>query len=100
MEGPEWDTPTHRKVQTGGGAEATALRSRGLEGGHRQGFQRLWATSEDGDLLQIPGTGDLGGRQRLAGGGNKLVLGEDGMEEDDVNPHQGGGVAADIRLLF
>ena len=63
MEIPEWDSPTHSTVQPVRRAEATAISSGGGEGGHRQGFQRLWAPPGDGDLLQIPETGDIGGRQ-------------------------------------
>ena len=70
------------------------------EGGHRQGFQRIWAPPGDGELLQIPGTGDIGGRQQLAGGGKELVPGKGFLAEDDANPHQGGGGAAVVRLIF
>ena len=99
-EGPEWDAPMHRTVQLGRGAEATAISSEGGQGGHRQGFQRLWATPGDGELLHIPGTGDIGGRQILTGGGKELVPGKGGLEEDDTNPHQGGGGAVGVQLLF
>ena len=54
----------------------------------------------DGDLLQIPETGDLIGRLKLADGGKELVPGKVGMEEDDANPQQGGGSAAGVWLLF
>ena len=74
MDGPEWDTQTHRKLQTGWGIETMYISGGGGEGGHRQGFQRLWVTDGDGDLLQITGMGDTGGRRRLAGGGKELVL--------------------------
>ena len=53
-------SPTHRTVQTGRGEEATVITSRGGEGGQRQGFQRQWAPPGDSELLQIPGTDDLG----------------------------------------
>ena len=66
----------------------------GGEGGHRQGFQRLWTPPGYGDLLQIPGTGDIGGRQRLTGGGKELFPRKGGLEEDDVNHQQGWGGAA------
>ena len=72
-EGPEWDEQAHNTVQTGSRVEETEISGRGGEVGHHQGFQRLWAPPGDGDLLQIPGMGDLSGRQRLAGGGEKLV---------------------------
>ena len=55
MEGPEWYAPVHGIMHSRTGAEETAF-SGGLgEGGHRQGFQRLWAPPGDGDFLQIPG---------------------------------------------
>ena len=76
VEGPDWDAQTHCTVQPGSIAEETAIGSGGGEGGHRQGFQRLWAPPGDGDLLQITGTVDLGRVQRLAGGGEKLVPGK------------------------
>ena len=52
----------HGILQPGGGSEETASSGGGGEVGHRQGFQRLWAPPGDGDLLQIPRTGDIGGR--------------------------------------
>ena len=66
----------------------------GVEGGHRQGFQRLWAPPGDDDILQINGMGDLSGRRRLAGGGKEIFPGKGGLEEDDTNLHQRGGGAA------
>ena len=57
-----------------------AIIGRGGEGGHHQGFQRLWSPTGDGDLLQITGTVDLGRVQRLAGGGEKLVPGKESLE--------------------
>ena len=69
VEGPEWDSQAHITVHSGSGAEYMAISGRGGEGGHRQGFQRLRGPPGDGDLLQIPGTGDLGSRRGLAGGG-------------------------------
>ena len=62
MEVPEWDSYTHSTVQPGRGTETTAISGGGGEGGHRQGFQLLWARPGDGGLLQIPGKGDIGGR--------------------------------------
>ena len=100
MEGPKWDALAHITVQTGSKAEAKTIISRGGEGGHLQGFQCLWAPPGDGELLQIPGTGDLGGRRRLAGSGKELVPGEGGMEEDDANPQKGGGRSMGVRIIF
>ena len=80
MKVPEWDTQAHVTVHSGSGAEDTDIHSRGGEGGHRQGFQRLWAPPQDGDLLQIPGADDLGGGQQLNGGGEELVPGKEGLE--------------------
>ena len=91
MEVTEWDAPVNSAVQKRSREEATALDRGGGEEGHRQGIQRLWAPPGYGDLLPIPGTGDLRGGQQLAGGSQELVLGEGGVEEDDENPHQGGG---------
>ena len=64
MEGPEWDVHAHGKVHPGSGVEDTAISSGVVEEGHRQGFQCLWAPPGDGELLQTPGAGDLGGRQK------------------------------------
>ena len=36
----------------------------------------------------------------MAGGGEELVLGKDGLEEDVTHPHQGGGGAAGVRIIF
>ena len=69
MEGPEWYALTHSTVRTGRGAEVTAISIGGREGGHYQGFQRLWAPPGDFYLLPIPGVGDLGNRRRMVGGG-------------------------------
>ena len=66
----------HGKVHSGNGAEETAISGGGGEGVHRQGFQHLWEPLGYGDLLQIPGAGDLGNRRRLAGGGKELGPGE------------------------
>ena len=79
MEGPEWDTQVHGTVHPGSGAEETAISGGGGEGGHCQGFQRLWAPPGDGDLLQIPGADYLGGVRRLAGGGEELGPGKEGL---------------------
>ena len=54
----------------------------------------------DGDLLQIPRAGDLGDIQRLAGGGEELGLGKDGVEEDIIHTHQVGSDASVVRILF
>ena len=80
MEGPEWDAQTYITEKTGSGAEAAAISSGGVEGGHYQGFQRLWVTPGDGGLLQIPGTGDLSDRWKLDGSGKEILPGEGGME--------------------
>ena len=50
--GPEWDAPAHGTMHSGIGAEETKFSDGGGEGGHRQGFQRLWAPPRDGDLLK------------------------------------------------
>ena len=60
VEGPEWDAPSHGTMHSGSGSEETEFSGGGGEGGHHQGFQRLWAPPGDGDLLQIPRAGDLG----------------------------------------
>ena len=90
----------HIIVQTGRGAEATAIISGGGEGGHIQGFQILLDTPGDGNLLPIPGTGDLGSSRQLDGSGNELVPGESGVEEDEANPQHGGGGAASVWIIF
>ena len=80
VEGPEWDSQAHITVHSGSGAEYMAISGRGGEGGHRQGFQRLWEPLGDGDLLQIPGAVDFGYGRRLAGGGEELGPGEEVLE--------------------
>ena len=80
MEGPEWDAQTHGTLHSVIGAEATDISGGGGEGGHHQGFQRLWAPPGDGDLLQISGAGDLGDGQQLDIGGEELGMGEEGLE--------------------
>ena len=79
MEGPEWDAQAHITVHLWKGVEDTVISSEGEEGGHCQVFQCLWAPPGDGDLLQIPGAGDLGGVRRLAGGGEELGPGKEGL---------------------
>ena len=70
MEVLTWDAQAHVTIHSGRGAEDTEISSGGGgEGGHLQGFQRLWAPPGDGDLINIPGTGDLGYGRQLAGGG-------------------------------
>ena len=76
----------HITVQPGRGVEATAIISGGGEGGHRQGFQRLWAPPGYDDLLPIPGIGYLGGRRRLSGGVKELFQFKGGVEDDDADP--------------
>ena len=100
MEGPEWDAQTHSTVQLGSGAEDMAISGGVVEGGHLQVFQHLWAPPEDADILQIPGTGDIGGRQWLSGGGKELVTGKGGLEEDDVHPQPVGDGAVGVRIIF
>ena len=67
-------------MHSGSGAEETEISGRGGEGGHRQGFQRLWDPPGDGDLLQIPGAGDLGNGRKLSGSGDELGPGKDVLE--------------------
>ena len=74
--------------------------SGGVEVGHYQGSQRLLAPTGDGDLLQIPGMGDLGGRRQLFGGGKELFKGKGDLEEDDVNPQHKGVGSAGVRIIF
>ena len=69
MEVPEWDAQAHGKVHSVGGAEETEIGGGGGDRCHRQGIQSLWTTPGDGDLLQIPGAGDIGDGRRLACGG-------------------------------
>ena len=80
MEGPEWDTQVHGTVHLESGAEETAIISGGGEGGNHQGFQSLWEPPGYGNLLQVPGAGDLGGGQQLAGSGEELDPGKEGLE--------------------
>ena len=84
----------------GRGEEEMEISGGGGEGGHRQGFQRLWAPTGDGDLLQIPKAGDIGNGKQLAGGGEELGLIEDGVKEDVAHPHQGGSDASGVRIIF
>ena len=49
-----------RHSALGSGAEETVIKVGGVEEGRHQGFQFLCAPPGDGDLLQIPGAGDLG----------------------------------------
>ena len=72
MKGPEWDAQAQGTVHLGSGAEETEISGGGGEGGHCQVFQRLWAPPGDGDLLQIPGAGDIGDGRRMAGGAEEL----------------------------
>ena len=57
----EWDSPAHSAVKEGGGAEAAELGGEGGAGSHLQGIQRLYSTPGYGELLPIPGEGDIGG---------------------------------------
>ena len=57
-----------------------AIRVRGGEGGRRQGFQCLWAPPGDGELLQIPMSGDLCNRLKLSVSDEELGPGKDGVE--------------------
>ena len=63
VEGPEWDAQAYVTMHLGSGAEKPTFSGGGGEGGHRQGFQRLWASTGNGDLLQITRSGDLGDRR-------------------------------------
>ena len=80
MEGPEWDAQAHGTVHLGRRAEEKAISGGGGEGGHRQGFQSIWDPPGDGDLLQIPGSSDLGNGQLLVGGGEELGPGNKFLE--------------------
>ena len=68
------------------GLEETTISGRGGDIGHCQIFQRLWAPPGDGELLQIPGMGYLGGIQQLAGSDEGIVPVKGSLEEDDVYP--------------
>ena len=63
-------------------------------------MQRVWVTPGDGEILPIPGTGDLASGRSLVGDGQELVLGEGGVEDEYNNPQQGGGGATVVCLLF
>ena len=69
MEGFGWDAQVHSIMHAGSGAEEMAFSGGGGEGGHRRGFQRLWAPPGYDDLLQIPRADDLINGRRLAGVG-------------------------------
>ena len=74
---------THRRTAQctqGSGAVDTAISGVGGEGRHRQGFQRLWAPPGDGDLLQIPGVGDLEDGWQLTDCGEEIGPGKEGLE--------------------
>ena len=73
-------TQAHDTVHPGSGAEETEISGVGGEGSRRPGFQRLWAPPGDGDILQIPRAGDIGGGQQLTGGGEELVSGKKCLE--------------------
>ena len=64
----------------------TALGRREGSGVYIQIIHSLWAPPVDGDLLLIPGAGNLGVGLLLAGCGQELVIGKGGVEEDDKNP--------------
>ena len=100
MEGTELDAQTHSTLQPGHRAEETEISGGGGEGCYRQGFWRLWSPPGDGDLLQISGMVDLGGRRKLSVSGEELVLGKVGLEEDDAHPQQGGGGSAGVQIVF
>ena len=48
---------------------------------HKDFLKRLWGTHGDGDLLPIPGLGDICVGRQLNGGGRELFEGKDGAEE-------------------
>ena len=100
MKFTERDAPAHIAVYEGSKEEAKVLDGGGILGGHLQGIQRLWEPPGDSELLLIPGASDLGGRQQLAGGGQKCFIDKGGVEEDDKNPHQGGGGSVGVRLFL
>ena len=75
------------------------LDSGGGEGDHTQGVQSVWAPPGYGELLQIPGEGDLGGGRLLVGGSPKPGEGAGVLAEDDIDHQQGGDGAAGV-LLF
>ena len=93
-------THRHGTLQLGSGVEKTMIIGGGGEGGHHQVFQHPWAPPADCDLITIPGTDDLGIGKQLDSGGQELISGEEGLEEDVANPQQGGGAAVGVRPLF
>ena len=54
----------------------------------------------DGDLLPIPGEGDLGSGRRLTSGGPDSSKVESDVEEGDKYPQQGGSRAAGVRIFL
>ena len=77
-----------------------ALSGGGGAGGHLQGIQRLWSPLGDGDLLPIPGSGDLGCKKLLDRGGQELFMGKGIVEEDENNTQKRGGRAVGIRIFL
>ena len=98
MEVTKQDAPVHIAVQEGSGEEATELGGGGGAGGHLQGIQRLWAPPGYGDLILIPGAGDIGSGRQLSVGGQELVTGDGSVEEDAKNPQQLGGECSSFSL--
>ena len=63
MQSPKWDSSAHRAIQDGGGAEEQSHGIKGGDGSHIQVFQHVWTPPEYGELFQVLGASDLGGRR-------------------------------------
>ena len=70
------------------------------KGRHLKGVQSLWMPPLDGDLLQIPGENDLSGEWWQTGGGLEYIKVKGGVEEDDEDPHKGGGGSVGVRIFL
>ena len=77
-----------------------AFSTRGGKGANLKVVQRLLAPPWDGELYQITGESDIGGRWQLTGDDPESGKNAGGVEEDDNNPSQVGGEATGFCFLF
>ena len=70
------------------------------ERNHGEGLRGLREANRSGIQLQIPGTDNNGGGQRLASSGGKPGEGEEDLGKADKDPEQGRGGQEGVRYVL
>ena len=100
MEGTKWQAPLYRTVRKGRGTKEVSDGRGGVEGENGEGLQGLWETAGECVGFQVLGTGDDGGRQRLASSGRQPVEDAEDLGAFVADTIPGGGGREGFGQIF